>query len=102
MNGDRCVMNGARPVRPDRARCDLSSEMAQSSTMSDAKKPKVMERLSRLGDDDGTFDFEYWQQFTPEERLGAIWQATLDWAAMRGIDEAELRLKRTVVGIKRA
>ena len=62
---------------------------------------KRMARLIKLGDDDGEFDFEYWQQFTPQERWEAIWQATLDWAALKGLNEEQLRLQRNVVGIRR-
>jgi hypothetical protein len=60
-----------------------------------------MARKTRLGEDDGEFDAEYWAQFSPEQRLEAVWQATLDWAKLKGIDEAQLRLQRSVVGIKR-
>lgn len=63
--------------------------------------PKPMLRKARLGDDDGSFDFEFWSQFTPEERIEAVWQATLDWVAMKGLDEDQLRLQRSVVGLKR-
>jgi hypothetical protein len=61
-----------------------------------------MTRKARLGDEeDLDFELDYWLQFTPEERLEAIWQATLDWAAMKGLDESQLRLQRTVRGLKR-
>ncbi len=63
-----------------------------------------MARKTTLSDDsDDSVDFEvnYWLQFTPQQRLEAIWQATLDWAAMKGLDETQLRLQRSVVGLKR-
>jgi hypothetical protein len=60
-----------------------------------------MIRKIKLGEDDGAFDADFWAQFSPEERLEAVWQATLDWAAMKGLNEDKLRLQRTVVGIKR-
>lgn len=60
-----------------------------------------MARKTTLDDDSVEFDVDYWQQFTPEQRLEAIWQATLDWAKMKGLDESQLRLQRSVVGIKR-
>lgn len=63
--------------------------------------PQAMARKTTLDDDSVEFDVDYWQQFTPEQRLEAIWQATLDWAKMKGLDESQLRLQRSVVGIKR-
>ncbi len=60
-----------------------------------------MARKTTLGDDSVEFDVDYWLQFTPQQRLEAIWQATLDWAAMKGLDETQLRLQRSVVGLKR-
>ena len=70
--------------------------------MDDSDKPRVvMVRKTTLKDDDGSFDAEFWARLRPEERLEAVWQATLDYAALHGIDENELRLKRTVVRIIR-
>ncbi len=58
-------------------------------------------RKAPLGDDDGRFDSRFWARQTPEARIEAVWQAVLDWAAMKGIDERELRLQRSVVSIAR-
>lgn len=54
-----------------------------------------------LDDDSVDFNVDYWQQFTPEQRLEAVWQATLDWAKLKGLDESQLRMQESVVGIKR-
>ena len=64
-------------------------------------EPMAMSRKAHIGDDDTDFNLDYWLQFTPQQRWEAIWQATLDWAQMKGILESELRLKRYIVCIKR-
>ncbi len=63
--------------------------------------PQAMAKKIKLGDDASAFDFEYWAQFTPEQRIEATWQAVLDWAQMKGLDETQLRLDRTVGRLKR-
>jgi hypothetical protein len=70
--------------------------------MSNAERRAAMSvRKAPLGDDDGRFDSRFWARQTPEARIEAVWQAVLDWAAMKGIDERELRLQRSVVSIAR-
>lgn len=69
--------------------------------MSDERSRRITVHKHRLGEDDGGFDAAFWARLTPSERLEAAWQAVLDWAAMRGIDERELRLQRSVVRVER-
>ena len=72
------------------------------SRMTNARRRASMTvRKARLGDDDGRFDSEFWARQTPEARLEAVWQAVLDWAALNGIDEGELRVQRSVVRVER-
>jgi hypothetical protein len=68
--------------------------------MSD-RRERIVVGKTRLGEDDGSFDATFWSALSPEERLEATWQAVLDWAAMRGVDERELRLQRSVVRVER-
>ncbi len=42
-----------------------------------------------------------WAASSPEERMAAVWDLTLECLAMRGIDPSELRLQRSVVRIQR-
>ena len=58
-------------------------------------------RLVRAGEGEHAFEVEFWGKLTPEERLHATWQATLDWAAMRGMHESQLGLQRHLVRIER-
>jgi hypothetical protein len=71
--------------------------------MSDGQhlRPGIVVRKIRLKEDDGSFDATFWAGVTPEARLEAVWQATLDYAALKGIDASELRLKRSVVRTER-
>jgi hypothetical protein len=60
-----------------------------------------MVRKIRLGQDDGEFDAAYWRQFSPEDRVHAVWEAVLAWAEMRGLDEAQLGLQRSALRLER-
>jgi hypothetical protein len=60
-----------------------------------------MTRKIRSGDDDGSFDAAFWSRLTPEQRFEAAWQAVLDGAILRGTDERQLRLQRSVVRVER-
>jgi hypothetical protein len=54
-----------------------------------------------LHEDGRDFDRSFWAAMTGEERMVATWQAALDWAALRGMDEHQLRLQRSVVRVFR-
>ena len=60
-----------------------------------------MVRKIRLGEDDGAFDREHWAGFTPEQKLEAVWQMTLDYLELKGLDASESRLDRTVCRLER-
>ena len=57
------------------------------------KTPRV--RRIREGDDDDEL-----RQMTPAERVGLMWQLTLDAWAFRGGFDAESRLSRHTVSVK--
>lgn len=60
-----------------------------------------MVRKVRTNEEDGSFDREFWAKQSPEQRFEAAWQCVLDWAAMKGVSERELRLQRSVVRVQR-
>jgi hypothetical protein len=63
-------------------------------------RPGAMARLVRLKDADRSFDYEFWQNLSGEERLGAMWQLVVDMRILRGEDEVESRLLRHVQNIE--
>ena len=81
---------------------DIAAGARYLSRMTNAERRASMTvRKAPLGDDDGRFDAAFWARQTPEARIEAVWEAVLDWAAMKGIDERELRLQRSVVSVAR-
>lgn len=65
------------------------------------RKRVVMARVIKLGEDDGSFDDEFWRRVGPEGRQEAMWQLVLRYWQMKGRDPRELRLDRSVVVVKR-
>ena len=64
-------------------------------------KRKIVARLTKIKDDDRSFDLEFWQQAGAEARFAAAWQMVLDMLAIRGEDEHKSRLQRSVENIER-
>ncbi len=62
-------------------------------------RPGTMARLVKLKDADRSFDYEFWQNLSAEERFAAMWQLVIDMRILRGEDEAEPRLLRHVQNI---
>jgi hypothetical protein len=60
----------------------------------------AMARLVRRQDADRSFDYEFWQNLSAEERFAAMWQLVIDLRILRGEDEAEPRLLRHVQNIE--
>ena len=63
-------------------------------------KPRLrMARLVPLSQAGRDFDIEFWQAQSAEARFAAAWEMVKEVAAMRGISEQELKLKRNVQNI---
>jgi hypothetical protein len=60
-----------------------------------------MARKIKLHEDDGSFDIEFWDQYTPSERMMLVWTMVEEEHAARGRDPAELRFQRSVGGLQR-
>ena len=95
--------------KPSHRKLAMRQDCVDGATQSDSpkaakrmpRKGLVMFRKVALGEDDEKFDAEFWSRLTPEQRIQATRQATLDWAAMQGMDERDLRVKRSVVRLIR-
>jgi len=59
-----------------------------------------MARLIKQGDDDGSFDREFWRRVGPEGIFRAMIQMIIDYAKWRK-DDIPTRLQRSVAVLKR-
>lgn len=50
---------------------------------------------------DRSFDLEFWQQQTSDQRASAIWELTVNAWLMKGKNPDELRLQRSVETLRR-
>jgi len=64
-------------------------------------KRKIIARLINIKDDDRSFDLEFWQQAGATARFAAAWQMVLDMQTIRGEDEYQSRLQRSVENVER-
>ena len=90
---------GAR-APPGAYPCPIA-EVATVQVSMSATRQGWTSQVSRTPEEVEAFDQRFWAKTTPEQRFEAAWQCVLDWAAMRGIDERELRLQRHVVRVER-
>ena len=69
----------------------------------DDKGRLVMSRLSTIEEQgDRSFDIEFWQQLTADQRADAVWElVVLDWK-MKGKNPDELRLQRSVGRLRKS
>jgi hypothetical protein len=58
-------------------------------------------RKISLRDDDGSFDIEFWDRYTPSERMMLVWSMVEEEHAARRQDPAQLRFQRSVGGLQR-
>jgi hypothetical protein len=58
-------------------------------------------RKVKLREDDGSFDMEFWDRYTPSERMMLVWVMVEEEHAAQGRDPAELRFQRSVGGLQR-
>ena len=65
------------------------------------KQDFVMERLSRVDEQDRSFDIEYWQRQDSEARFSAAWELVVFAQERKGGNVSELRLQRTIESIER-
>lgn len=76
--------------------------MSVTTKYIDEKGRLVMTRKGKLSDgDDRSFDIEFWQSLTDDQRMTAMWELVETAHLMKGGDPNELRLQRSVASLKR-
>ncbi len=65
------------------------------------RRERSVGRKIKLRDDDGSFDMDFWDQYTPSERMMLVWTMVQEEHAARGRDPAELRFQRSVASLQR-
>ncbi|MBS1795096.1 MAG: hypothetical protein JSS81_14655 [Acidobacteria bacterium] len=62
----------------------------------------VMSRLTTIEEQGNrSFDIEFWQRLTDEQRMRAVWDLVVFDYELKGKDVNELRLQRTVENLRR-
>lgn len=64
-------------------------------------KKRIVERLIRLSDA-SSFDSEFWQKQSPQDRFIATWKTIEEFYKIKGINGYKLRLQRSIQNIKQA
>jgi hypothetical protein len=59
------------------------------------------ERRGRISELDRSFDLHFWQAQPPEARFNAAWELIVHYARVKGLDEGQLRLQRTMEAYQR-
>jgi hypothetical protein len=65
------------------------------------RRERGVGRKIKLRDDDGSFDMDFWDRYTPSERMMLVWTMVQEEHAARGRDPAELRFQRSVASLQR-
>lgn len=61
-----------------------------------------VERRGKIEDLDRSFDREFWQALTPQDRFTAAWELVLHaWRVKGGGDVRQLRLQRSIESFQR-
>jgi hypothetical protein len=63
---------------------------------------KIQTNVARSFREAEEFDRRFWRRAGTAARWAASWSMVLDFIKMRGGDESELRLRRSVQNVKRA
>src|SRR5689334_6848864 len=75
--------------------CGGGGKCVRRRTMKPGRERVIMVRKIHLGEDDGSFDLEFWERIGPEGRFAAAWDAVIDLVRMGKLDEPQLRLQRS-------
>jgi len=68
----------------------------------DEKKPKrvVTVRVAHSWEEEERLDREWWEQFSPRQKMEMLWGMTLDYLAFKGVKD-EPRLQRSICRLQR-
>ena len=67
----------------------------------DERRRRATTRVTRLHEDRSAFDREFWHAMSPDARLEALWDLTLDFLTLSGEGGDQPRLQRSVCRIER-
>lgn len=83
--------------------CDKIEDMVMETIeVKGRKKRLVKSRLTTIAEQgDRTFDIEFWQELTDEQRLKAVWDMTVFNWEVKGKNPDELRLQRSITNFRR-
>lgn len=76
--------------------------MAERTETDPDRSNFVMEGLSRVDEQDRSFDIEFWQRQDSNARFAAAWDLVVFAHQRKGRDESELRLQRSVESLERS
>jgi len=67
-----------------------------------ARKPRrrVTVKVAHSWEEAERFDEEWWEQFTPNEKVAMLWGMTLDYLATKGMTD-EPRLQKSLCRVQR-
>lgn len=66
-----------------------------------AERPMILERKGRLDELDRAFDRRYWQAQPSATRFAAAWEMVILAHRLKGTDERQLQLQRSVESFQR-
>lgn len=67
----------------------------------DERRKTMTVKVARSKSEARAFELQRDRSLTPSQRVDAVWFLTCDLAAIRGLDESELRLDRSLARIER-
>jgi hypothetical protein len=75
--------------------------MAKEEEYIDKNNRLVMSRLATVKEQgDRSFDIEFWQRLSDEQRMQAVWDLVVFDHELKGKDPYELRLQRTIENLR--
>lgn len=65
------------------------------------EKRVIIEKRGRTTDLNRSFDLQFWQQQSPEDRFNATWELIIHAYRVKGYDVRQLRLHRSIENFQR-
>ncbi|MEA2688182.1 MAG: hypothetical protein QOD51_789 [Candidatus Eremiobacteraeota bacterium] len=60
------------------------------------RRERGVGKMIKFREDDGSFDMDFWDRYTPSERMMLVWTMVQEEHAAQGRDPAELIFQRSV------
>ncbi|MCX7830169.1 MAG: hypothetical protein N2445_03795 [Acidobacteria bacterium] len=65
------------------------------------KDNNIQEKYLKIDEDDRSFDIEFWQKAGEEAIFKAAYEMVIDYLILRGKNDTEQRLQRTIESFKK-